>query len=73
MTDLKKSIWEGYERTDFMLDGHSGHLIHPEEPLPGKPWVWRAEFFGAFDTVDRALLAKGWHIAYYKLSNIWQI
>ena len=71
ITDLKKSIWEGYERTDFVLNGHPGHLIHPTEPLPGNPWVWRAEFFGAFDTVDRELIAKGWHIAYYKLSNMY--
>jgi len=34
--------------------------VFPDNPLPDKPWVWRTEFFGAFDTVDTALLDKGW-------------
>ena len=68
---VSKSVWEGFERTDFTLAGRPGHIIHPESPLPGNPWVWRAEFFGAFDMADRALLAKGWHIAYYRLSDMY--
>jgi len=28
------------------------------------PWLWRAEFFGDFATVDRALLNEGWHVVY---------
>lgn len=68
---LFASQWEGYDRTDFLLAEHKGHLIHPKTPLPGKPWVWRAEFFGAFDTADRALLEKGWHIAYYQVSDMY--
>ena len=68
---IGRTIWEGYDRTDFLLNEHPGHIIHPKKPLPGNPWVWRAEFFGAFDTADRALLAKGWHIAYYKLSDMY--
>ena len=45
---VSRSVWEGFERTDFTLAGRPGHIIHPESPLPGNPWVWRAEFFGAF-------------------------
>ncbi|MBP2356120.1 pimeloyl-ACP methyl ester carboxylesterase [Kribbella aluminosa] len=26
------------------------------------PWIWRAEFLGAFDDADRALLDAGWHL-----------
>lgn len=43
---------------DFKLDGHECILVMPKEVHPGKPWVWRAEFFGAFDYADRALLEK---------------
>ena len=52
---MEISQWEGYERRDFKLDGHECILIVPKEAHPGNPWVWRAEFFGAFDYADRAL------------------
>lgn len=65
------SDWEGYQRKDFKLDGHDCILIIPKEAYPGKPWVWRAEFFGAFDYADRALLDRGWHIAYIGISDMY--
>lgn len=68
---MVESEWNGYRRADFEVDGRASLLIFPEHPLPGNPWVWRTEFFGAFDTVDRALLAKGWHIGYHRVSNMY--
>lgn len=68
---MQESEWNGCRRLDFTVDGRSSLLIVPEHPLPGDPWVWRTEFFGAFDTVDRALLEKGWHIAYHKVSDMY--
>lgn len=68
---MQKSEWNGYERLDFEVDGRDSLLICPHEPLPGNPWVWRTEFFGAFDTVDRALLAKGWYIGYHRVSDMY--
>lgn len=68
---MKTSDWNGYKRLDFDVDGRESLLICPHEPLPGNPWVWRTEFFGIYDTVDRALLAKGWHIGYHRVSNMY--
>ena len=68
---MRESEWNGYRRLDFTVDGRDSLLIVPEHPLPGDPWVWRTEFFGAFDTVDRALLEKGWRIAYHKVSDMY--
>lgn len=69
--EMEISQWEGYERRDFKLDGHECILIVPKKAHPGNPWVWRAEFFGAFDYADRALLEKGWHIAYMMISDMY--
>lgn len=69
--EVRISEWEGYQRKDFKLDGHECILVMPKEVHPGKPWVWRAEFFGAFDYADRALLEKGWHIAYMMISDMY--
>lgn len=71
VTEVVMSDWEGYRRKDFKLDGHDCLLILPKEEAPGRPWVWRAEFFGAFDYADRALLEKGWHIAYMMISDLY--
>lgn len=70
-TEAVITEWEGYQRKDFKLDGHDCILVMPKEVHSGKPWVWRAEFFGAFDYADRALLEKGWHIAYIMISDMY--
>lgn len=65
------SIWKGYEREDFYVNGREAILVKPKTVAEGKPWIWRAEFFDAFAYVDMALLEKGWHIGYYKISNMY--
>ena len=42
----------------------------PKQALPGKPWAWRGEFFGAFPNADIALLGKGFHLAYLGVPNL---
>ncbi|HBQ64858.1 MAG TPA: hypothetical protein DD727_08070 [Clostridiales bacterium] len=69
--ETKESQWNGYQRLDFQSDGHSALIIRPKENAKGNPWVWRAEFFGAFDWADRELLSRGWHIGYAQYSNLY--
>ncbi len=45
------------ETKGFAFGGHQCTLICPDIPAKGKPWVWRAEFLGAFDYADKALQA----------------
>lgn len=65
------ATWEGCERRDFTVDGRACLLVVPKEPAPGRPWIWRTEFFGAFPSVDIALLKQGWHIAYMDVQNLY--
>jgi pimeloyl-ACP methyl ester carboxylesterase len=62
-------MWNGYERQDFTIDGHPALLVLPKTPAPGKPWIWRTEFFGHEPQGDVALLEKGYHVAYLQVSN----
>ena len=55
----------------FKLNGRRSIVVRPDHPLPGNPTVWRTEFFTAFDFVDKALLAKGWHLCYHSASNMY--
>ena len=50
--------------------GHQITIYEPERRAEGSPWVWRAEFLNAFDYADQELLAKGWCIAYYSVSDM---
>lgn len=63
--------WEGYRRVRFAVEGRESFIVCPKTPAPGNPWVWRTEFFGAFDTVDRELLRRGWHLAYHAMSELY--
>ena len=63
--------WFGHKQYTFTVSGRSSLIVCPENPLPGNPWVWRTEFFSAFDTVDRALLDRGWHLAYHQVSDMY--
>jgi pimeloyl-ACP methyl ester carboxylesterase len=65
----RRSRWAGYDRHDFTCDGRPAIVVAPPRPAAGRPWLWRGEFFGAFATVDEALLGRGWHVAYLDCKN----
>ncbi|MBN8708744.1 MAG: hypothetical protein BGO12_13945 [Verrucomicrobia bacterium 61-8] len=59
----------GYLRHDFQLDETTITLVEPREPVPGRRWVWRAEFFDAFPAFDLEMLRRGWWLAYMNVGN----
>lgn len=63
--------WKAHKRILFQVDGRESFIVVPKVSAKGNPWAWRTEFFGAFDTVDTALLEKGWHLAYHRVSNMY--
>ena len=56
-------------RYDYTIDGRSAIMVVPQNPAPGNPWIWRPAFFGAFASVDDALLEEGWHVGYYDVTH----
>jgi pimeloyl-ACP methyl ester carboxylesterase len=68
---MTQSEWHGYERLDFVVAGQPAILIVPKTSAAGKPWVWRAEWFGDRHApqVSLALLEQGWHLAYINASD----
>jgi pimeloyl-ACP methyl ester carboxylesterase len=62
--------WQGFARHDFKVGGLDATVVVPGESLPGRPWVWRGEFFGAFADADAALVKAGWHLAYLKAPDL---
>ena len=64
-----KSEWNGFDRYDYEYNGRQTIVVEPHIPLPGKPWIWRPAFFGAFASVDKMLLDRGFHVVYYDLTH----
>lgn len=69
--ETTSSLWQGFSRIDWYWEGRECTLVAPHEAAPGKPWVWRTEFFGGFAAADIELLKQGWHIAYCRLSDLY--
>jgi len=68
---MAQTLFKGYMRRDFELAGHTGSVIFPEKNAVCKPWIWRAEFLGDFDKADMELVRLGWHLVYYKISDMY--
>ena len=56
---MEQSEYHGFLRLDFEYQGREVIVVCPKQRAAGNPWVWRAEFFGAFDTVDVEMLNRG--------------
>ena len=61
--------WCGFKRRIFFFEGYEVSIVLPHTPKEGHPWAWRTEFFGAFATVDVAMLQQGWHLVHINLAN----
>lgn len=66
-----KSQWNGCDRYDFKFRDRDAIIVAPKQAAKGNPWIWRPAFFDAFPSVDKALLEKGFHIAYYDVTHLY--
>lgn len=51
----------------FEFNGYTATVVRPANPN-GK-WIWKTEFFTAFDKAERTLLDDGYTRVYYRISN----
>ncbi len=65
-----RSDFHGFEQVDFTLGETACRVVVPKEAAAGKPWVWRARFWGHEPQVDIALLEKGFHVAYAEVGGL---
>lgn len=68
---VTETDWRGWKRLDFVVEGRPALLIVPKTPAPGRPWIWRTEFFGDFPQADLALLEHGWHVGYMNAKDLY--
>ena len=66
----KQSSWKGFAMSEFKLGNRNCRVVQPKKSAPGRPWIWRARFWGHQPQADLALLEKGWHVTYSDVGNL---
>jgi lysophospholipase L1-like esterase/pimeloyl-ACP methyl ester carboxylesterase len=62
--------FHGFEMKTGQYDSVLYHIVMPRHTAKGKPWVWRARFFGHEPQTDIALLERGYHLVYYDVAGL---
>ena len=65
------SDWLGFKRSDLRIEGRQAIIISPKKVASGNPWIWRMEFFGHEPQGDSMLAAKGFHVVYIDVQDMY--
>ena len=65
-----RASFHGFTMHEFMLGGVRCKVVKPKQAAVGKPWIWRARFWGHQPQLDKELLNLGWHVAYCDVANL---
>lgn len=68
---VRSSKWMRFNRTDFVFMERNCLVVEPATAAPRKPWIWRTEFFGHEPQGDSALAARGFHVVYMDLLDMY--
>lgn len=63
--------FHGYQGYDFQLDGVPCKVVCPAKEAEGRPWIWRARFWGHEPQADIDLLEQGFHVAYCDVADLY--
>jgi pimeloyl-ACP methyl ester carboxylesterase len=63
------NTYRGYLRHDFQIGHNPVTIVEPKNPVQGRRWLWRAEFFDAFPEFDLEMLKRGWWLGYMNVGN----
>ncbi len=66
----KTSDFHSFVRHDFQHEGRNCIVVAPKTAAEGRPWIWRARFFGHEPQADVELLKRGWHVAYADVAGL---
>ncbi len=67
----KKSSFHSFAQYNFKIEGFSCKVVVPNKIADGKPWIWRARFWGHEPQTDKALLNKGFHVVYADVGGLY--
>ncbi len=62
--------FHGFQGHDFIFKERNAKIVMPKQTAIGKPWVWRARFWGHEPQADIALLERGFHLVYCDVAEM---
>lgn len=68
---MEKTIWNGFERIDFLFEGREAIIVFPDETNRTNNWLFKTEYFYAFQDFEIEMLKRGWHLAYIQNKTRW--
>lgn len=63
--------FHGYQGYDFQVNGVPCKIVKPAKEAEGRPWIWRARFWGHEPQTDIDLLEHGFHVVYCEVGNLY--
>lgn len=70
MEGAKFGNFDGYVMQSFKFKETACKVVSPKVAAAGRPWVWRARFWGHQPQFDVTMLELGWHIVYCDVANL---
>ncbi|AXE21575.1 alpha/beta hydrolase [Runella rosea] len=65
------STFSGFPCASFIFIGRQAKVVKPIKVARNAPWVWRARFWGHEPQADSALLARGFHVVYCDVAELY--
>ncbi|MCD6347819.1 MAG: family 20 glycosylhydrolase [Bacteroidales bacterium] len=62
--------FHGYQGMNFNYRGMACRIVQPDSAAEGKPWIWRARFWGHEPQLDIALLERGYHVVWCDVGKL---
>ena len=69
--ETTKSIWNGFERIDFLFEGRPAILVFPKDENKCNKWMLKTEYFDAFPQFEIDMVSRGWHLAFIANKTRW--
>jgi lysophospholipase L1-like esterase/pimeloyl-ACP methyl ester carboxylesterase len=64
------SEYYGFECRTFAFENREARVVRPKRTAAGRPWLWRARFWGHEPQAEIALLERGFHLVYCDVAEL---
>ncbi|MDD6308884.1 MAG: alpha/beta hydrolase [Clostridia bacterium] len=68
---MTESTWNGFRRIDFLFEGREAILVFPKEENKRPYWLFKTEYFSAFQDMEAKMVGEGWHLAFIQNKTRW--
>lgn len=71
--DVRVEDYHGHKMFRFDLLGNECTIVEPNEPVAGRPCLWKAFYFEAFPKFDLAMVEAGYYLVHIKSPSLFPV